>query len=173
MHRSNILVLVVISAILSACLPVIAPSPSPKDPITTLLPNIFMLPDFTYLVIPLWDQSPGYYDQETWKDDHENIAGKPFYLLGDEMDQVHKKIPRKVNVGIASIAANTGREIVPKGVLIFSESGQSVYAKLCKTSEIFDLRWCKVFEFELNNEFRFDIIEMIRTNGDANIRSTV
>ena len=73
------------------------------------------------------------------------------------MDQVHKKMPRKVNAGIASIAANKGREIVLKGVLIFSDSGQSIYAKLCKTSAIFDLRWCKVFEFELNNKYRSEV----------------
>jgi hypothetical protein len=79
------------------------------------------------------------------------------------MNKVHKKIPRKVNVGIASIAANTGREIVPKGVLIFSESGQSIYAKLCRTSKIFDFKWCKIFDIKINYKYRFDLIEMIKT----------
>lgn len=163
MNRLNIIALMLIYVMLSACMPVIAPSPSPKEPINTLLPENFKQPKSIYLTIPVWDKYPGYYDETSWKDDHKNIAGKPFYISGDEMDKLHEKIPRKVNVGIASIAANTGREIVPKGVLIFSESGQSIYAKLCRTSEIFDLKWCNIYDFQINYKYRFDLIELIKT----------
>lgn len=154
--------LIFVSVIITACMPVIVPSPSPKESITAILPEHYKKTNSMYLILPVWDKYPSYYDETSWKKDHKNIAGKPFYISGAEIDIVHEKIPRKMNVGMACLAANTGREIVPKGIIIFSEDGQSTFVKLCKTTKIFDLKWCGVYEFQIEDSDRKDFIEMLK-----------
>jgi len=146
----NYLFLIFCVISISGCMPVVALSPSPKKSIEDSLPESFLKSTSpNYLIVPIWKKSPSYYTETTWH--QKTIIGNGFFIQHDEIPNLHNKIPRKVIFGVASLAANTGREVELKSVFLISESIEIMRVNVRNSPDsLFDLEWKKGFPVRID-----------------------
>ncbi|MBC8317695.1 MAG: hypothetical protein H8E41_07290 [Desulfobulbaceae bacterium] len=77
----------------------------------------------------------------------EIVFGVGFLVRTDEIPDLHEKIPRKFVIGIGSLFGNIGRDFTLYGVILISESEDTIYvAAQSIPGEIFGMRWREAIE---------------------------